>query len=92
MDIFSQIVVQIMKGQEANIGPVAVEQAAQIRGLEVDWSNQKVNVSGDAPKVINNLVAAYRDLFGQISVEVSKEAVAGLTSQIPADQIPEALK
>lgn len=92
MDIFSQIVVQIIKGQEAIIGPVAVEQASQIRGLDVDWTSQTVNVHGDAPKVINNLVAAYRDLFGQISVEVSKEAVAGLTNQIPADQMPEALK
>jgi hypothetical protein len=92
MDIFSQIAVKIIQGQESIIGPVAIEQASQIAGLEVDWDNKKVSITGDAQKTLNNLVSAYQKLFGQISVEVSKEAVAGLIHQMPPEDIPEALK
>ena len=92
MDIYAQIAVKIIKSQEAIIGPVAVEQAQRVPNLRVDWPNEKIGISGDEAKAIDSLVEIYKDLFGQISVEVSKEAAASLIGQLPADEKPEALK
>jgi hypothetical protein len=91
MSVFEQIVVKIIKSQEAIIGPVAIEQAQRVPHLKVDWDNQKVDIDGNAAGVIDELVEVYKELFGQISVEVSKEAAAPLIGQLPADQMPKAL-
>lgn len=92
MDVFEQIVVKIIKSQEAIIGPVAIEQAQRVPHLKVDWDNQKIDIDGDEPMVIDSLVEVYKELFGNISVEVSKEAAASLIGQLPAGQLPKALK
>lgn len=92
MDIFAQIAQSIIEKQESIIGPVAVEQAAHVPNLRVDWQNHQVVVTGNGTAVINNLVRAYQTLFGQISVEVSKEAAARLLGHLPPEQLPEALK
>ena len=92
MDLYSQIAVKIIQGQEAIIGPVAVEQAERVNGLAVDWEHHEVSINGNAAGIIDNLIAVYRELFGQISVEVSKEAVENLITQLPPNGLPEALK
>jgi nitric oxide reductase large subunit len=92
MDVFAQIAVKIIKAQEAIIGPVAVEQAQQVSGLSVDWSKQEVVITGNETTALDQLVKQYQELFGQISVEVSKESAASLLGQLPGDQLPEALK
>jgi hypothetical protein len=92
MDLYAQMAIKIIQGQEAIIGPVAVEQAERISGLKLDWSAHEVSIEGNKSKIIDSLIGVYKELFGQISVEVSKEAVANLASQLPADGLPEALK
>jgi hypothetical protein len=92
MNVYEQIVVKIIKSQEAIIGPIAAEQAQRVPHLKVDWKNKEIAIEGDTSKAINSLVQVYKELFGQISVEVSKEAAAPLVSQLPASQLPEALK
>jgi hypothetical protein len=88
MDVYAQIVEKIIEGQEAIIGPVAIEQAQQIENLEVNWAERTVIVSGDGVKVIEDLVQNYRELFGQISVEVSKESAAGVLKMLPNEKLP----
>jgi hypothetical protein len=92
MDVYAQIVESIIRHQEVIIGPVAIEQANQISGLQVDWPNRKVEITDNPVKVIDALVQAYKDLFGQISVEVSKEAAASLLGQLHPDKLPQTLK
>lgn len=92
MDVYEQIIVKIIQSQEAIIGPVAIEQAQRVSGLKVDWEARKVSISGDEAKVIDLLVGQYKELFGQISVEVSREAAAGLISRLPTDDFPQTLK
>jgi hypothetical protein len=92
MDVFEQIVVKIIKSQEDIIGPVAIEQAKRVPHLKVDWDKKTINIDGDETKAVNQLVDIYKELFGQISVEVSKEAASSLVGRVPADQLPEALK
>lgn len=92
MDIYSQIITRIIEQQETIIGPVAVQQARQIAGIGVDWENHQVTLSGDARSLINQLVEQYRALFGQVAVEVSKEATTKFTAQLSEDQVPQSLK
>jgi len=91
MDIYAQIAQRIIKQQENIIGPVAIEQADSVSGLKVDWTKHQVSVSGDGAKVIDRLVDQYKILFGQISVEVSKEAAGNLVSQLPVGKMPKSL-
>lgn len=92
MDLYSQIAEKIIEQQEAVIGPIAVEQAKQVNELNVDWPQHQVSVSGDPQKAIDELVEQYKELFGQIAVQVSKEASAGVLAQLPADKRPKSLR
>lgn len=92
MDLYAQIAGKIIKQQESIIGPVAVEQAESVDGLEVDWAKQTVTIKGDGKKIIESLVERYKDLFGQISVEVCKEASSKLISQLADTEQPESLR
>lgn len=92
MDIHAQIVERIIKSQEAIIGPVAIEQAHLVHNLDVDWEAHKITIEGNSTQVIEDLVSQYRNLFGQISVEVSKEAVGSLASKLPPNELPSVLK
>jgi hypothetical protein len=92
MDVYAQIAERIIAGQATIIGPVAVEQAKQVPNLHVDWKSHTVSITGDAPKTIDSLVQRYKDLFGQVSVEVSKEAVYSLMGKLKPDQLPHTLQ
>jgi hypothetical protein len=91
MDDYEQIAVKIIAGQETIIGPVAIEQATQLSNLKVNWDDHKVSISGDKAAAIDRLINRYKQLFGQISVEVSKEAAAPLIPHLPAGKLPKAL-
>lgn len=92
MDIYAQIVVKIIQGQEAIIGPVAVEQASQVEGMIIDWVKHEVQITGNKIAVVESLIQKYKDLFGHISVEVSKQAAGALMRQLPIEGLPESLK
>lgn len=92
MDVYSQIAVKIIKQQESIIGPVAIEQAKRVKELNVDWDKKTVTVSGNEANAIDKLIDQYKELFGQISVEVCKEAAGPLLKNLPADGLPKELK
>jgi hypothetical protein len=87
--IYEQMAVKIIAVQEAIIGPLAVEQASDVEGLQIDWDNKSVTITSDGKEVIGRLIEVYRELFGVSSVEVSKDAVVNLAHMLQADQIPE---
>jgi len=91
MDVYAQIAEKIIEHQEQIIGPVAIEQAEQIPELHIDWTKHEISISGDGSQAIDRLVQQYKELFGQISVEVSREAAATLLGQLPADRLPKTL-
>lgn len=91
MDIFEQAAERIIREQEAIIGPVALEQARKVSGLEIGEENRVV-MTGDKPVILDQLVAQYERLFGKTSVEVCKEAIGNLLPQFPAQQVPSLLR
>jgi hypothetical protein len=89
---YQQMVLEIITAQIEIIGPVAVEQAKKVEGLDLDWEAKKVTISGDQRAVINELVEQYKILFGQISVEVCKEAISRHAQVLSAEDLPETLR
>jgi hypothetical protein len=90
--IFDQIAEKIIEQQEAIIGPVAVEQAKMVGGLNVNWTQHEVDITGDPNAALDKLVAEYKELFGQIAVETCKEAASRMLSQLTPDQVPTSLR
>lgn len=91
MDNFAQAVSRIIKEQQAIIGPVALDQAKKVSGLQVS-SADDVKISGSKKEVLGNLVNQYSKLFGKASVEVCKEAFEPYSDKIPSADIPDILK
>jgi len=91
MDAHAQAVSNIIKEQQAIIGPVALDQAKKVSGLQVT-SVDDVKITGNKKEVLGNLVNQYSKLFGRASVEICKEAFEPFSSKIPAAEIPEILK
>lgn len=91
-DVFAQIAEKIIEQQESIIGPIAVQQAQQVKELKVDWPNHDVDISGNPQKAIDELVQQYKELFGQIAVETCKEAAARYLAQLSPEQQPSSLK
>ena len=91
MDPFAQAVSRIIKEQQEIIGPVALDQAKKIAGLQV-VSADDVKVTGNKKEVLGNLVNQYAKLFGRASVEICKEAFSAYSEKIPATEVPDILK
>lgn len=93
MDVYAQLAKNIIEAQETLIGPVAVMQAKKVSGLDIDWDQaHTVAVNGDGTKIIDELVEQYKTLFGQISVQVCKEAVGRLAGKLDPAKLPASLK
>ena len=91
-DVYGTLATSIIEHQESIIGPVAVERAKSVSGLTVDWKSKSVQISGEPKDVIDHLVDQYKALFGQISVEVCKEAVGRLGQKMSPEQMPTSLR
>jgi hypothetical protein len=87
-DLYRRIVIRIIEEQESIIGPLALDRAKKVPGMNVDWSHHDVQMDGDNMSLIDLLIRQYSDFFGQAAVEVCKEAASSLLSQLPPEQRP----
>lgn len=90
MDPYSNAVSAIIKEQQLIIGPLALDQAKKVAGLEV-VNVDDVKVVGNKKEVLTNLVKQYERLFGKASVEVCKEAFEKVYEGFPKEDIPDIL-
>jgi len=88
----NQLVEQIIKEQEAIIGPIAWEEASKVSGLRIDIGAHQVNIDGNLKEVLEKLVGQYERLFGAASREVCRDAARPLLSQVPQEDIPTVLR
>ena len=91
-DIYSRMIIEIIAVQEAIMGPLAIDQASQVEGLAVDWSTKTATITAEPQKVIEGLINKYRMLFGDTSVEVSREAVSDLIRELSTLEVPSILR
>lgn len=89
------VIQTIVARQQSAVGPLAVELANTVRGLSVEGNGKvKITLKKDTEtrKLLMDLVKKYEQLFGQVSVEVCKDAIkeSGVN---PADiDLPDFLK
>ncbi len=89
-NIYNQLIKEIVDRQMEIIGPLAVSQAKTVNGMSFT-GNEVVIVEGfDGKKVLGDLVKAYSNIFGKVSIEVCKEAVKDL-KDIDEKYLPEIL-
>lgn len=91
MDAIAQAISKIIKEQQAIIGPVAIDQAKKVSGLQVS-SADDVKITGNKKEVLGGLVNQYAKLFGKASIEVCKEAIEPLKDKITQNDLPDILK
>ncbi len=91
MDLYKQIITNIIKEQQYIIGPLAVTQANKVPGLHIE-SVDNVSLEGDGKTIIQNLVERYSKLFGQASVQICKEAIEPLQGKLQPQDLPDILK
>lgn len=91
MDIQIRLIENIIKEQEAIIGPISWEQASKVQGITLDPQTKEITLVGDKKVIIENLVKQYESLFGKTSIEVCKEAVKNILPQASKDQVPQIL-
>jgi hypothetical protein len=91
VSLFDKMSLQIIKQQAAMIGRLAWDTARTVPGINI-IDGDTVHINQDDPKtVINSLVARYESLFGPLSREMCREAIAGMTIDIPKDSLPSSL-
>ena len=91
MDPYTQGISRIIKEQQAIIGPIALDQAKKVTGLEVAGADD-VKITGNKKEVLTDLVNQYAKLFGRASIEVCKEAFSSVSDKIPQTDVPDILK
>lgn len=91
MSFYEQVASQIVKDQEAIIGPLAFDQARKVNGIQIDL-NGTVKIIGNGKQILNDLVKVYSEFFGQASVEVCREAVREVGSAVTKEDLPDILK
>jgi len=91
-DIYATMATKIVAEQSKIIGPIAYTQAAKVPGLNIDKATHVASIQGNGSQIVDDLVKQYRMFFGDIAVEVSKEAIGNLKFSVASDQLPASLK
>ncbi|MES2059597.1 MAG: hypothetical protein V4438_01045 [Patescibacteria group bacterium] len=92
MNKLDQIATKIIQEQELIIGPIAWEEAGEVKGIHVHDRNSVSIESDNSGTVVDDLVGKYEHLFGRASREVCRDAVAGLIADLLPAEIPLSLR
>lgn len=91
LDQYIQLTNKIIHEQELVIGPLAFDQARKVAGLQIDDTG-RVSITGNGGSIVTSLVGKFKELFGDASVEVCKDAAREVNPQIPTEELPEILR
>lgn len=91
MDPYVEAISRIIKEQQSIIGPIAIDQANKVTGLQVGGVDD-IKISGNKKEILGNLVNQYAKLFGKASIEVCKEVFSSVADKINPSEVPDILK
>ncbi len=88
MDKYNVAIKYIIQEQESIIGPVAIDLLRQVDG--VNYINNEVTITkGDPKTTLSNVVNQFSTLFGQLSIEVSKQVIKSKGLQFGPGELPD---
>lgn len=94
--ILNQIILAIIRRQERIAGQIAWEEAKEVPGLKVlDQQKGELSVDGNtvqgSMEVVDNLVLRYKHIFGDLAVQVSKDAARHFIAELSKEEVPKSL-
>ncbi len=84
---FKEIIEQVIAEQQHIIGPVAVQHAQKVDGMDVDDDGQVTAIERDGETLLKELLFSYKAVVGEQAVEVVKRKVRN-----SLDTVPDSLK
>lgn len=91
MDKYSEVVFKIVREQEMVVGPLAIDLARNVNGLKVNNRNE-FSIEGDPKLALHELLMQYKKLFGELSLQVSKNALKDNIKNFQKGELPEILQ
>ena len=92
IDRAALLIKAIVSGQSLIIGPIAIEQANKVPGIQVSSDLSVVKVSEAGKEVLEKLVRQYERLFGRASVEACRDTVRESLPPVSEKDLPDILK
>jgi len=86
---YNMLAGRIIKQQEMVVGSLAWVEANKVSGISA--KDHAVEIAGDGKKVLADLVAQYEKLFGQASIQVCRDALKPVATQIAEGLLPDVL-
>jgi hypothetical protein len=85
------VVKSIVNEQLSIMGPLAIEQANKVPGLNVSSDLNLVKINGTPDQIITDLVSQYEKLFGKASIEACRESIKQILPKLSTRDIPKFL-
>ena len=89
--VYSTLATNILKSQMSVIGPLAIDQARKVAGINIGIG-ETITIKGDGKELLEKLVLQFEQLFGQASVEACKDAIKESQLSLSPSDLPEILR
>lgn len=86
------IATRIVQAEARILGKLAWEQAAKVPGIRTNYGAQEVHVVGNIPRVLNDLVSRFAELFGPLAREDCRDAAEPYVKLLSEEQLPDVLR
>jgi len=90
-EVYEQIIIAIVNQTNQIIGPVAIMQANNIKGLKVTAAGD-VGIMGNPIEKIKKLIKAYEILIGPVATTIAKKGIQQILEKNPKLKIPKELR
>lgn len=89
ISIYNQLIQSIINQIKTIVGPVAVTQANQVKGLT---TNHKVVIKGNPQNIIKNLISKYKLIMGPVALTLAKKGAVSILKKNPELKVPSELR
>ncbi len=90
MEKYKNAIKYILQEQELIIGPVAKDLAKQVEGVKI--TDNDIIITSDPKDTLQKVISQFQSLFGQLSIEVSKQVIKTKGLKFEPGELPDILK
>jgi hypothetical protein len=85
---YENAVFRIIKEQSQIIGPLAIEIANSVDGLQViNIDSKEIHFQKDSKQIIHDLIQSYAQFFGKTSIEICKDIIRITCPEVPEEDM-----